>query len=298
MDYRDEVITLADGRSLQLATMGDPSGVTILFHHGTPGAASLIKLFTPALRHANLFFVTTSRAGYGRSSRREDRDVAAAVEDGVAALDHLGRGDYLAVGWSGGGPHALACAALGAPRCRGAVSIAGPAPYGDDFDWTEGMAPENVEEFNLALEGGPAYDAMIEEVARAFAAATADDVVALFGGLLSEPDKAAFSDDTLRADFAACLREGFSGGWHGFRDDDQALLRPWGFELASIKGPVQIWSGDQDFMVPARHGEWLLEHVPGSVARRFSTEGHVSLVTNHVEEFATALEQMAATGPA
>jgi len=289
MNYNEVLIEMPDGRNLEVATLGEPSGHTVLFHHGTPGSTNLVKMFAPLADDGSLFVITTARAGYGKSSRLEGRDVAAVVGDARAALDSLGRSDYVAVGWSGGGPHALACAALDAPRCLAAWSLAGVVPTNVDFDWTAGMGPENVEEFALAQEGGPEYEAQIEKYGDAFATATEDNVVELFGGLLSEPDRAVFEPVATREDFAASLRQGFEFGWRGFFDDDQAMMKEWGFDPATITVPVSVWFGDQDLMVPRTHGEWLAKNLPTASKHFFAGDGHVSLVLNHLDELHAAI---------
>jgi pimeloyl-ACP methyl ester carboxylesterase len=291
MNYNEFLLDLPDGRSLEVATLGEPSGQTVLFHHGTPSSASLVKMLAPLAEDGSLFFVTTSRAGYGKSSRLEGRDVVAVVDDARAALDSLGRSDYVVVGWSGGGPHALACAALDAPRCLAAWSLAGVVPTNVDFDWTEGMGPENVEEFARAREGGPEYEAEIATASEAFGAATKDNIVELFGGLLSDPDKAVLEPEAAREDFAANMREAFANGWRGFYDDDQAMMKEWGFDPATITVPVAVWFGDQDLMVPRTHGEWLVANLPTSTKHFFAGDGHMSLVVNHLGELSAAIKQ-------
>src|SRR5580704_1792599 len=179
MNYNEILLDLPDGRSLEVGTLGEPSGRTVLFHHGTPGSANLVKMLAPLVEDGSFFVVTTSRAGYGKSSRLEGRDVASVMRDADAALDSVGRDEYVVVGWSGGGPHALACAALDAPRCLAAWSLAGVVPTNLDFDWTEGMGPENVEEFALAHAGGPEYEAYMATVGEAMGAATADSFTEL-----------------------------------------------------------------------------------------------------------------------
>ena len=134
MNYNEVLIDLPDGRTLEVGTLGEPTGQTVLFHHGTPGSVNLVRMLTPLAEDGRLFIVTTSRAGYGKSSRLEGRNVASVVRDARAALDSLGRSDYVVVGWSGGGPHALACAALDAPRCLAAWSLAGVVPTNMDSD--------------------------------------------------------------------------------------------------------------------------------------------------------------------
>lgn len=292
MNYHEALLDLPDGRTLEVATLGESSGQTVLFHHGTPGSANLVTMLAPLVDDGDLFVVTTSRAGYGKSSRREGRDVASVVSDTRAALDSQGRSDYVAVGWSGGGPHALACAALDSPRCRAAWSLAGVVPMTMDFDWTEGMAPENVEEFALGMEGGPVYEAYMADMGKKFSGATKDDVVELFGGLLSAPDKAVFEAAVRREGFAASMRQGFELGGRGFFDDDQAMLKEWGFDPTAITVPVAVWFGDHDFMVPRTHGEWLSKNLPTADTHFFEGDGHVSLVVNHLDELRAQINRV------
>ncbi|HEV2427457.1 MAG TPA: alpha/beta hydrolase, partial [Acidimicrobiales bacterium] len=286
------VVRIPDGRDLETAAFGDEGAPTVFFHHGTPASATTAWA---ELRHAadGLFVVTTSRAGYSLSSRRSGRRVADVVDDVRVALDAWGRGDYLAVGHSGGGPHALACAALDAPRCVGAFSLAGVAPTDAGFDWTEGMAQENVDEFALAMAGGPEYEAAMEGYAATFGEATADTIMGLFGGLMSEPDRAALRDPVELELFARICREAFATGHWGFYDDDRAMLSAWGFDAADIAVPVEVWYAGVDYMVPATHGRWLAARIPGARERYFESEGHMSLITNHPGELNEAMRAAA-----
>jgi pimeloyl-ACP methyl ester carboxylesterase len=292
MNYNEVLIDLPDGRTLQVGTLGEPSGQTVLFHHGTPGSVNLVRMLAPLADDGSLFIVTTSRAGYGKSSRLEGRDVAAVVSDARAALDSLGRSDYVVVGWSGGGPHALACAALDAPRCLAAWSLAGVVPTTMDFDWTDGMGPENVEEFALAKAGGPEYEARMAFYGDAFSTSTKDNIIELFGGLLSEPDKAVMEPESAREDFVASMHQGFEMGWRGFFDDDEAMMKEWGFDPTSIAVPVAVWFGQHDLMVPPTHGEWLVKNLPTATKSFFPDDGHVSLVVNHLDELSSAIKKV------
>jgi pimeloyl-ACP methyl ester carboxylesterase len=289
MDYVEGVLKCDDGRDLEYATLGDPSGPTIFFHHGTPGSNRLLVTLAPLLERGNFYFVTISRAGYGRSSRREGRAVADVVTDVRRVLDELRRVSYVALGWSGGGPHAIACAASDAPRCGAAVSLAGVAPIDAGFDWTEGMGPSNVEEFELAMRGGPEHEASGEAVAATMLAATEDDIVDAFDGLLSAPDLAVFSDRHEREVFAAAMNHAFVEGWRGFYDDDRAMMSSWGVDLGSIQVPVSIWYGDEDLMVPPTHGAWLSANIATATPRHHPGDGHLSIVTSHFDELASEL---------
>ena len=141
-----------DGRILEVLTEGDPAGYPLLYHSGTPsGAVPFPTLDRSATEH-RLRVVTYSRPGYGGStpwpfSERGPR-IADDVVDVLAVLHHLGIDEFATLGWSGGGPRALACAAILPGRCVAAASLGGVAPYDvHDLDWDGGMAQENVEEF-------------------------------------------------------------------------------------------------------------------------------------------------------
>jgi len=291
MDFNEALVDLPDGRTLEVATLGEPSGATVFFHHGTPGSSRTIKAFAPLLDRGRFFFITTSRAGYGRSTRHEGRSVASVVDDARVALDHFGRGDYVSVGWSGGGPHALACAALDTPRCLGVVTLASVAPMNAGFDWTEGMGPGNIEEFELAKKGGADFEAAIATAGAFIKVMTGDNVIDVLAGLLSDPDKAVFASVEARELFAEASRYAFEEGYWGFYDDDLAFCHPWGFYPTSIEVPADVFYGDADLMVPPTHGAWLAGHLPAARAHLYQAEGHVSIYVNHFDEVAAALQR-------
>jgi len=193
--------------------------------------------------------------------------VADAVRDVQAILGELDAEEFVTIGWSGGGPHALACAANLPDRCAAAVSLAGVAPYAAaGLDWMAGMGPENIEEFNLALQGEAALTPWLEQQAVALSQVEGPAVAAALGGLVSDVDKAALTGEF--AEFmAAVFRRAVSSGIAGWRDDDLAFTRDWGFDLARIERPVAVWQGEQDRMVPFTHGQWLAQHIPNARVR-------------------------------
>lgn len=269
--------------------MGDPGGHTVFFHHGTPGSTKTMLAFESLAEDARLFFVTASRAGYGASSRREGRNVASVVGDTRFALDTLGRATYVSFGWSGGGPHALACAALDAPRCVKAVTLASVAPSDVDFDWSEGMGPENLEEFALAKEGGLAYETYMEASCNIMAEIDEDNVIELMTGLLAEADREVLGDDQAREIFATGISYGFAHDWRGYFDDNVAFLEPWGFDPSTIDVPVALYFGDADLMVPPAHGLWFADHLSTASPHRHAPDGHLSIYARHLDEVASDL---------
>jgi pimeloyl-ACP methyl ester carboxylesterase len=268
-----------DGRSIEVLTGGDPDGYGLLFHNGSPSAVAESPSIDGAARELGLRFVTYSRPGYGASTPRPaPGSYADDVDESVRVLDHLGIGEFVTAGWSGGGPRALACAALLPDRCRAAASIAGVAPYdAAGLDWFAGMAEENLEEYHAAEQGVAAYEPYVEGMLPLLHA-TPSQIAEAMGGLVTEVDKA-----MVTADFADWMSRTFNHaaaqGVVGIRDDGIAAVTPWGFDLAGIRVPVSIWQGRQDAMVPFEHGAWLAANVPGAEAHLFEDEGHLTLVT-------------------
>ncbi|WP_329133306.1 alpha/beta hydrolase [Streptomyces sp. NBC_01476] len=271
---------LADGRTLEYLVAGPADGIPLVLHNGTPSGAKFFEpMVATAARHG-LRVVVHSRPGYGDSSPRPGRTVASVAADVTAVLDELGADRFLTVGWSGGGPHALACAALLPGRCVAAATVAGVAPYAaDGLDWLDGMGAENIEEFGAAVAGEAPLTAFLTAQVPGLAAVRADEIAAALGDLVSQVDRDALTDEF--AEYTAALfREAVAGGVAGWRDDDLAFIGDWGFDLGALKTPVSVWQGAEDRMVPYAHGRWLADRLPTATAHLKATEGHLSLMLN------------------
>ncbi len=273
----DHDIDLPDGRVLRVHEAGAADGVPLLVHHGTPESGALFGPWGADATARGIRLLSYDRAGYGGSTRAPGRDVAAVAADVAVALDALGVGAFVTWGTSGGGPHALACAALLTDRVRATATIAGVAPWqAEGLDFLAGMGEDNLEEFGLAVEGEERLRPWLETFREGLVATTAQDAVEQMRTLLSPVDVAALdgeAGDYLHASMLAGLRHGVDG----WVDDDLAFIRHWGFELADITTPVLVQQGGQDLMVPAAHGPWLAAHLPTAQAWMEPDEGHLSI---------------------
>ena len=214
------------------------------------------------------------------------RPVADAAANVAVILDALGAGQFVTVGWSGGGPHALACARLLSGRCLAAASLSGVAPYtADGLDWLAGMADANVAEFTAALAGPDQLTGLLTAAAPALQEITGAQLAAALGDLASAADAAALQGEL--ADYVVGMfRSGLRPGIAGWRDDDLAFVRDWGFSLGAPgeSAPVAVWQGDQDMMVPFAHGQWLARHIPAARAHFGRGTGHLHLPFGDVFE--------------
>ena len=274
------IVRTAGERQLEALVSGPPDGLTVVLQNGTPAGLMAAPLIAAATAERGLRLVLYARPGYEGSTPDPGRQVAGAAADLGAVLDALGAAEFVTVGWSGGGPHALACAALLPGRCLAAATMAGVAPYeAEGLDWWGGMGAENLEEFRAALAGPEALTSFLEPAAREMASLTGAVVMAGLGGLASAADTAAVTGDF--ADYlAASFRAAVAGGVAGWRDDDLAFVTDWGFTMADVSmgAPVAVWQGDQDRSVPWSHGQWLAAHIPGARAHLLPGEGHMTLV--------------------
>src|SRR5919108_3787323 len=272
---REGAVVTPDGRVLAYAERGDRDGLAVVLHHGTPGSRH--DRHPDETVYDGFRIVTADRPGYGGSDRRPGRRVASAAEDTVALVDALGIDSFAVVGVSGGGPHALACAALLEERVTRAAIVVGAAPSDDpDFDFLAGMAEINVREFGAALEG---RDAVERELAPYVEATRADPdaVIDELAAQLPDYDREVFERPPVRVVFRESLLEAVRQGTAGWVDDDLAFAAGWGFRLQDVRTPVHLWQGELDVLVPRSHGEYLARNIREAAFELVPGAGHMLL---------------------
>ena len=278
MNVTEFSLDVGGGRSLDVRVAGPKDGVVLVAHHGTPSTGRPFRPYVEAAADRGLRLVTYTRPGYARSTRHLGRSVADCAADTAHVADHLGADRFYTMGQSGGGPHALACAALLPDRVIACATTAGVGPFdADGLNFLAGMAQENIDELGAAVEGRDALEEFLRIDADKLRRATASDLSEALGGLVSPVDFAALTGEFAEHSMAM-VHESISTGIAGWFDDDIAFVHPWGFDLTDIRVPVTVWQGAQDRMVPFAHGEWLAAHVPGAKARLSDDEGHLSLI--------------------
>ena len=192
--------------------------------------------------------------------------------------DRLDADRFFVVGWSGGGPAALACAALVPERVRACLTLAGIAPvFEADGAWREWYGPDDGTSWKTLLAGRaedlvPDYEAAAVHVGSITAAALQDDPK------MAPADLAALLEAPRAAEaLARSLRRGVSSGIWGWLDDAVAHAADWGFSLSDIRVPVIVRHGDADRRVSIAQGRWLAEHIPGAVLDEVPGAGHGSV---------------------
>jgi pimeloyl-ACP methyl ester carboxylesterase len=280
----ERLIQAADGRTLAVEEYGDPSGLPVLVHNGTPNSRHLYQHVVADATTRGLRLIGYDRPGYGGSSPHPRRTVADAAADARAICAALGADRVAMWGISGGGPHVLACAALLPDLVVAAASLASLAPYGAaGLDWYAGMGQENADDFRLYFADPEGARQKVAKDREEALAETPGDVAKGLATLLT-PTDAAVLTGALAEYLVWSTKQGLAPGDEGWWEDAVAHASPWGFELAQISVPVLLLHGREDRFVPFGHGEWLARHVPGVTARLLDQDGHLTLLENRIPE--------------
>ena len=214
-------IKLSNNKIIEILDNEVQSNKVIIFHHGTPGDASFWQPWLDTSAAIGMRAISYSRAGYGKSARNLGRTVFSNNYDISEILDSLKISRFISIGWSGGGPHALATTCD--VRNLGAICLAGVGEYGAaDLNFLEGMGQENHDEFGKEsvsnksyvgiglsfLDAGWTYDNLAGLALDAAGAKTNDQIVSLLwtNVIGSKPTAAD------KQPFIALLENGMSSG--------------------------------------------------------------------------------------
>jgi pimeloyl-ACP methyl ester carboxylesterase len=251
----------SDGRMLATKSYGDPDGKPVFLLHGTPGSRLGPRPRGAVLHRLGIQLITFDRPGYGKSDRHEGRRVADAAADVLTIADAYGLDKFAVVGRSGGGPHALACAALIPDRLTKAAVLVGLAPRGaDGLDWYDGMTQSNASEHTVAAKGYEGLAAITEAAAEAVRANPASLLASLLPEM-PDSDRRVVADPGIRAQLLQTYAEALRTSADGWIDDVLAFHLPWGFDPATINLPVLLWHGAIDNLSPVSHAMWLAQRI-------------------------------------
>jgi pimeloyl-ACP methyl ester carboxylesterase len=273
-----EHVNARDGRGLRLECSGDPAGRPVFLLHGTPGSRIGPKPRASVLYRLGVRLICYDRPGYGGSDRQPDRRVADAAADIEAIADNLGIGTFALIGRSGGGPHALAAAALLPERVSRAVILVGLAPAdAQELDWFGGMTDTNVHAYTAAnVDRSRLVERLRLQADRA--RRDPESLVDVLRGQMTDPDLRVVDNIVIRRLLAEAYAEALRHSPYGWIDDVLALRSDWGFAPQRIEPPVLLWHGADDNFNPASHTRWLASRIPGAEARVQAQTAHFGAV--------------------
>jgi len=222
--------------ALRLDDVGDPAGTPVVYLHG--GGDSRLSRHPDDSIAASLGvrLLAVDRCGPARrrpSLRAWGEETAAELEP-----DRFG-----VIGWSAGGPHALALAAA-APGRVTQVALVGSMPPPDLVF----HLPADVRAAMRVARVAPRAAARrLERWGRKPTPATGDRA----------------TDDAYARGRVESFRDG--GLW--LARELAYLGRPWGFELADVRAHVTLWWGDRDTVCPPPIAEAYRDRLPDAELR-------------------------------
>jgi pimeloyl-ACP methyl ester carboxylesterase len=267
----DKKIRLHDGRWLGYRESGDPEGRPVLFFHGF-GTTRVICPPDDTARSLGVRLIALDRPGIGLSTPKPGRRLIDWPNDVRQAADQLGFDSFSIVGWSGGGPYALACAARLRERIDSIAIVSGAAPLAGT------TRQDYLRRFdrNAVLAAGKA-PWVVRIAMWHWGRPQRRDAEGFFDKSVAEmcaADQEVLSEPALRSRMIANSAELYRQGGRGMYDEALILARPWGFDPCALDVPVEIWQGARDEVVPVAMSEHLADCIPGARLRVYPDEGH------------------------
>jgi pimeloyl-ACP methyl ester carboxylesterase len=274
------------GRAVGVYEYGDPTGKPVMGFHGVPACGAGFAWADAPARDRGLRLIAPDRPGVGLSDLTGASRVADYPAPVAALADTLGVDRFAVWGYSGGGPYAVACAALLPARVTKTVISAGMGEVGtwasvDDFAKTDRQMLASAAthptrtRFTLWITARAARLSPATALKSFEKELNASDAEVARG--LGEPKEA-----------MALFLNAFLRGARGVVLDYQVIGRPWDVDLGAIPGRVVIFHGDDDTMVPLRHGRELAARIPEAELVVWPGAGHLGTVA-HVDEILEAL---------
>ena len=279
MAVAGESVRLDDGRRIGYATYGARDGQPLMFFTGTPGSRldGRVGEAEAVARERGVRVIALERPGYGLSDRKPDRRVVDWADDVRQVADQLGLDRFAVYGYSGGGPHALACGARLPDRVSAVATVSGNGVPGITGA-LEGMGPNERLLYRLTRVSPWLVDAVYRLVRRN-AQRNPDRFFRDFEKDCSASDRALLQDASIREAFLATVREALRSGVGGAVDDWVAYgRRPWGFRPEDVRTPTALIFGDADRIVPIAQGRDLARRIPDAHVHEIPGEGHLLII--------------------
>ncbi|NUO91835.1 MAG: alpha/beta fold hydrolase [Dermatophilaceae bacterium] len=271
-------VRLPDGRRLDVWQGGDPRGIPVLFFHGTPGGRLQAALGDGAALRTGVRLVAFSRPGYGGSTDAPTT-LTSVADDAAEVMRDADVQTYAVLGVSGGGPFALATAAVHADRVSAVAVVAGIGPA---LELDAGAAERPA--VRAALAGDVDRAIVLQDSATTRNGPPGD----LPSGHRPAGQGVGFVSPEVLEPWTATGRPGVPS-YRGASRDALASSAGWDVEIARVRAPVTLWYGDHDRVVGLEHARWLHAHLPTSRLVVHEGAGHHATLMAHWADILTDL---------
>ncbi|OMC17086.1 MULTISPECIES: alpha/beta fold hydrolase [unclassified Mycobacterium] len=269
-------IAVGEDRQIGFAEFGAPWGRAVFWFHGTPGARRQIPIEARVYAEEhNIRLIGIDRPGIGSSTPHRYANIRAFGDDLRTIADTLGIDKMAVIGLSGGGPYALASAAVLSDRVVAAGVLGGVAPFLGDEGITSGLMNLGKRVAPLLRVGGDPLRIGASLVIRMIRP-VANPALYLYAAISPEADRRLLTRPEFKAMFLDDLLNGSRKQLAAPFNDVILFTRDWGFRLSEVKVPVRWWHGDSDHIVPFAHGEHVVSMLPDAELFVLPGESHLA----------------------
>jgi pimeloyl-ACP methyl ester carboxylesterase len=277
-------------RVLGVLESGAPDGKPIFFFPGIGISADAIHPDSSLAESLGVRVISIDRPGIGKSSRAATRTLLDWPVDVAAIVDQFGIDRFGVLGWSGGGPYAMACTYLLAARISVTGLVSSAPPFADDRAMIS--MPTQVKRLARVARFAPLLLRIwcckhCRQVRK-----DADAVLLSAARHLSTADREVILDLRFRDTLRTSMIQGCEQGSCGLSDDILLITRPWGFRLAQLKFPVHLWHAEADKIMPIEVGRYLANVLDNCRVKFLPAGGHLSYLTHWHEILQTLAESM------
>lgn len=249
-----QTVSLNDRQVVTYAEYGTPTGTPVLFLHGTPGSHLLGQLLHEDAKQCDVRLLAPNRPGYGESTPLPDRTLSDTGKFLAAVMADAEIPQVRVVGFSGGGPHALALAATHQELVDEIDIISGTTPPSlmDTVPPVQRVLGLLAQRTPLLLGGlFRAQAAIAEHASPGFIVSqyTSSDTSVEISGEVGR---------LVKRDFI----EAFACHRSGAVTESRLFSQEWDVPLNTIETRVRFWHGTRDGIVPIQACERLKNALP------------------------------------
>lgn len=270
---------LQDGRRLGFAQFGDAEGAPVIVFHDLWGNRNIRHPDDAILARLGIRLIGVDRPGYSMSTRKRGRSIMDVVDDVMLLSKALQLDSFAVLGFSAGGPYALACA-YRFPQIVRRCAVIAPLPPMDHELGFRALHPLYARLFQLARGNESFFRLLMRGFFFFDSQRSADQYIRELGALLSPADQAVLSNINLFNARRDAWEEIRSSGSENLVDEMVTLTRTWGFRLQSVQIPVDIWWGEVDAFCAPGVGERMAGMLPKAQFHLESQAGHFLLYSH------------------
>ena len=274
-----QTIKHQDGSNLGFAEYGaENSPKTIIYFNGSGGSRLEYPADRNILAELGLRFIATDRPGHGLSSPQPERKLLDWPHDISQLVNHLNVNKFYVLGWSAGGPHALACAYKLPDRVIAGAIISGLAPVDRPNPYDGLPLPNKI--LNFLGRKAPSLVYLFRRLVYPMVMAESEEAGKKLAASFPPVDRQLAEKPENQRMLVTSIQEGYKQGWQGPAQDDIVINSPWGFSLEDIGVRIDIWQGEVDKNVPLHQGKYQHEKIPQSTLTILPGQAHLYILAN------------------